>query len=337
MPLLVASLIRTLIQAATTTGLFVVIEKIIGPVIDAAKNALAQARGMTEEEAEDTIANDLIDAFAMIGILGVAIRTKLPNIAAEKLGFTTKGYRKRPPKVKTLTAPAVGTAAAPAPKPTPLSFGKVTTGIIGGVLAWNLLTDWVWIGNSLSFLPSGAVNDIQKRALSIKGLMDAPRTLVYSAEKMRRSITQQERTLIKQAADEAEKQIKDLESAYGSKFVLYNRQDVANQAKASTGALLIELDILRQMAGLIPRKPIQTTSTEAIVTTVIGGDTIKLDNGETIRMVGIDAPESTTREGEKAKKYLKERLTGKKVIVESDPDALIDIYGRRLGVVYLDE
>jgi len=51
--------------------------------------------------------------------------------------------------------------------------------------------------------------------------------------------------------------------------------------------------------------------------------------------VGIDSPESTTEAGEKAKMYLKKRLINKRVRVDSDPNALIDIYGRRLGVVYL--
>ncbi len=337
MPLIVASLIRTLLQAAATTAIFVVVEKIIGPVVDEAKSVLSKMRGLTMEEAEDTIANEIIDAFAMIGIIGATIRTKLPTVVAEKLGFTSKGYAKR-----IISKPAAKPAVA-APiiaRPTggiSLSLGKGILTVTGLLLAWNVLTDWVWIGNSLNFLPADSANDIQKRALTILNLIDSPRSIIYSAEKSRRQLSQQERALIKTTADEAEKQIADLKRVYEQKFVLFGKTDVRNQLNNSMAALLLELQTLRQMAGLIPRKPIEKVIIEGVVKAVFDGDTIKLDNGETVRMLGIDSPESTTEAGEKAKKYLKERLTGKRVRIESDPDALIDIYGRRLGVVYLNE
>jgi len=110
MPLAVALLIRTLIQAISTTALFVLADKLLAPLIDLAKKVVAQAFGMTEAEAEDTIANEVIDALSMIGILGVAIRTKIPTIAAEKLGFTSKGFTKRKVSAK-LPAGIAGTAA----------------------------------------------------------------------------------------------------------------------------------------------------------------------------------------------------------------------------------
>ncbi len=335
MPIIVASLIRTLIQAATTVGLFTVIEKIIGPVVDIAKRELAQARGLTEEQAEDSIANEIIDAFAMIGILGIAIRTKLPTIVAEKLGFTSKGYTKRIVKPAPAPVAPVVVASGNITKDLINKWAKISLFVFGGSIVWNLLTDWVWIGGSLSILPSGEQDDIQKRALNIMKLIDAPKSLIYSAEKKRVGLSQQERALAKTSADEAQRQIEDLKRVYSSKFVLYGRADVANQLNNSMSALLIELNILRQMAGLIPRAPIEKVIVEATVESVFDGDTIKLDTGETVRLVGIDSPESTTPAGEKAKKYLKARLTGKRVRVESDPNALIDIYGRRLGVVYL--
>lgn len=335
MPVIVATLIRTLIQAATTTGLFVVIEKIIGPVVDAAKKAVASTFNITEDSAADKIANELIDAFAMIGIIGISIRTKLPTIAAEKLGFTSKGYAKRVTPKTPAKPVAPVPVVAPATGGISLSLGKGILTVTGALLVWNVLTDWVWIGNALNFLPGDSAADIQKRALTILNLIDSPRSIIYSAEKSRRQLSQQERGLIKASADEAEKQITDLKRVYEQKFVLYGRADVQNQLNNSMAALLLELQTLRQMAGLIPRKPVEKVIVEAIVEVVFDGDTIKLDNGETVRLVGIDSPESTTPAGEKAKKYLKARLTGKKVRVESDPDALIDIYGRRLGVVYL--
>lgn len=335
MPVFVASLIRTLIQAATTTGIFIAIEKLIGPVVDEAKRLVAKTFNISEESAADKIANELIDAFAMIGILGITIRTKIPTVVAEKLGFTSKGYAKRVvPKTTAKPAPPVVVAGSVG-QDLISKWAKITLFVFGGKIVWDLLTDWVWIGGSLAFLPKGQGDDIQKRALNIMQLIDSPRSIIYSAEKSRRQLSQQERSLIKSTADEAERQINDLKRVYTDQFVLYGRSDVVNQLNNSTAALLLELQALRQMAGLIPRKPVEKVVIEGVVEVVFDGDTIKLDNGETVRLLGIDAPESTTPAGEKAKKYLKARLAGKRVKVESDPDALIDIYGRRLGVVYL--
>lgn len=111
MPAAAAAAIRVIIQAAVSTGIFVAIEAALAPLIDAAKRAVQNAYDMTPEEAEDTIANEVIDALAVFGILGIAIKSKLPTIAAEKLGFTSKGYFKRKispkvPSAKTNTVAA---------------------------------------------------------------------------------------------------------------------------------------------------------------------------------------------------------------------------------------
>lgn len=104
-----ALLIRTAIQAITQVGLIAFADQLFGPLIDFAKKELAEAYDLTPEEAEDTLANELIDALALVGIIGLSIRTKLPTIVAEKLGFTAKGYVKRKLSAK-LPASAVGTA-----------------------------------------------------------------------------------------------------------------------------------------------------------------------------------------------------------------------------------
>lgn len=110
MPILVVSLIRVIIQASVTTGLLITIQWLISPLTDAAKWAVQKAFNMTDDEAQDTIANEIIDTFATMAILGVAIKSKIPTIAAEKLGFTTKGYYKRPVSKK-LPAGVQGSAA----------------------------------------------------------------------------------------------------------------------------------------------------------------------------------------------------------------------------------
>lgn len=213
------------------------------------------------------------------------------------------------------------------------TLGKGILTLTAGLFAWNVLTDWIWIGSSLGFLPGEAQKDIQKRALSIIDLIDAPKSIIYSAEKVKRSLSQQERELIADTADEAERQINDLARVYSSKFVAFGRADVRDEMNRAISRLELQLLALRQMAGLVPRQPIKIDEISAVVKTVYDGDTVLLDNGETVRLVGIDAPESTTEAGEKAKKFLKEKIEGQTVTVKSDPTAMTDIYGRRLGVI----
>ena len=337
MPVIVAFFVRQLLVIGVQLGIFTLFEKYVVPLLNQAIAAIVAKFGVTEDVAADMLANEVITMAEALGLTVALSKAKLPLKVADALGFSTKGFRPRAFAPKKPPNPPAAPAAPPAPVKIPDIIGKGVITITGGLLAWNLLTDWVWIGNTLNFLPGDAQNDIQKRALTIKQLIDAPKSIIYSAEKNRRQINQQERELIKTSADEAERQIKELQRIYQEKFILYKKSDVVAQLNNSTMILFLELNILRQMAGLIPRQSIQKKITEAIVTAVFDGDTIKLDNGETVRLLGIDAPESTTPAGEKAKKYLYGRILNKRVRVESDPDRLIDIYGRRLGVVYLIE
>jgi len=83
---------------------------------------------------------------------------------------------------------------------------------------------------------------------------------------------------------------------------------------------------------------------------VIDGDTILLENGEKVRLIGIDAPEYyklTDKEkfgldedylyewGVKAKLYLEDRILNKDVSLKYDREKR-DCYGRLLAYVYLD-
>lgn len=208
--------------------------------------------------------------------------------------------------------------------------------ILGGMFAWNLLTDWVWIGNSLNLLPADAKQDIQKRALEIINLLKAGKDVVYSAQKQRRSLNTIELALLRKNAELAEEKIKTMQKIYSDKFILYGGEEVRKQMDEAINNLLLQIEDFKQMAGIAPRPAVTKIQIEDIVEVVFDGDTIKLKNGETVRLVGIDAPESTTDAGEVSKKYLKERLEGKKVIVASDPNALKDMYDRRLGVIFLN-
>lgn len=88
--------------------------------------------------------------------------------------------------------------------------------------------------------------------------------------------------------------------------------------------------ILHDLAGFIEYRPM----TSGVVTKVIDGDTI-IVNGDSIRLLGIDADERGYPCYKAAKQRLEELLLGKTVMLESDKEDK-DIYGRYLRYVFLN-
>jgi endonuclease YncB( thermonuclease family) len=76
------------------------------------------------------------------------------------------------------------------------------------------------------------------------------------------------------------------------------------------------------------------------VTAVVDGDTIKVNDLGTIRLIGIDTPETKDPRkpvqcyGEEASNKAKELLDNQEVYLEFDPASRIDKYGRTLAYVY---
>ena len=87
-------------------------------------------------------------------------------------------------------------------------------------------------------------------------------------------------------------------------------------------------------------EPVETTTTEApvqtfVVTSVVDGDTVDLDNGERVRLVGIDAPEVGTCGADEATVALSTLVLGQAVTLEeSDEDR--DQYNRLLRYVVVN-
>lgn len=100
---------------------------------------------------------------------------------------------------------------------------------------------------------------------------------------------------------------------------------------------------------------VQTDSQKFFVTKVIDGDTIEIANGERVRLIGIDTPESRVNQktqrdslrsgqdvqsiaiiGKEATNYMKALLEKKTVRLEFDVTQR-DKYGRLLAYVYLDD
>lgn len=78
----------------------------------------------------------------------------------------------------------------------------------------------------------------------------------------------------------------------------------------------------------------------ALVTRVVDGDTIVLDNGKTVRFIGMDTPETVDPRrpvgcfGKEASSETKKLLTGKVVILQKDTSDT-DKYGRLLRLIFL--
>lgn len=79
---------------------------------------------------------------------------------------------------------------------------------------------------------------------------------------------------------------------------------------------------------------------KALVTHVVDGDTVVLDNGKTVRLIGIDTPETVDPRrpvgcfGKEASNETKGLLTGKLVILQKDVSNT-DKYSRLLRYIYL--
>ena len=79
-----------------------------------------------------------------------------------------------------------------------------------------------------------------------------------------------------------------------------------------------------------------------LVKRVIDGDTIQLSNGEQVRLIGVDTPETKHPRkpveyfGKEASAFTKKMVEGKSVRLEYDWQRR-DIYGRTLAYVYLTD
>ena len=94
------------------------------------------------------------------------------------------------------------------------------------------------------------------------------------------------------------------------------------------------LRILFLLALIIPLSASPTDKYE--IARVIDGDTFVLDNGESVRLIGIDTPEYLQPSGAESKAFAEKLLLGKLVQLEYDTQQR-DKYGRILAYVFLDD
>lgn len=102
------------------------------------------------------------------------------------------------------------------------------------------------------------------------------------------------------------------------------------------GALIISLGVylgLRQNRGFSSSEC--SAPSEALVTKVIDGDTIVIEDGSHVRLIGVDADERQNKCYKEAKQYLKKLISGKKVKLKKDEEG-VDQYGRCLRYVFYE-
>lgn len=122
MPVVIALLIRSAVQMAITLGL---IEAAIA-LLDKAVRMIAKAFGATEEQATDIAANEFLKYAEALGIGVLALQAKLPTKVAERLGFTSKGYKPRAIKGSTKTpVQSVNITAKPTPAQTKATINEI--------------------------------------------------------------------------------------------------------------------------------------------------------------------------------------------------------------------
>lgn len=74
---------------------------------------------------------------------------------------------------------------------------------------------------------------------------------------------------------------------------------------------------------------------KALVTKVVDGDTIVIEGGDSVRLLGMDTPEKGQKFYQEAKDFLTERVLMKEIKLEKDKTGK-DQYGRLLRYVWLN-
>lgn len=170
MPAVVVTLIRFLVVAIMQTGAWIVASEALEGLADFLRTALKSDGGMTDEEVDDTLRNEIIDAVALIGVTVGALKTKIPIRLADKLGLKVKTSK----AVQTLATKAKVEAAKSAGKGLSQSLlKKFLVGLVGsfGVsLVWlpNLVQQF---GDQATFAPEAA-NDYYESLFGVRPFKD---------------------------------------------------------------------------------------------------------------------------------------------------------------------
>src|SRR3990167_6686851 len=104
----VAFFVRQLLIIAVQLAIFWLIDKFVTPYLNVAIKKIMTTFGVDEQTATDILANEIITTAETLGLTVALSKAKLPLAVAEKLGFTSKGYKVR--KLATQTEAKIATA-----------------------------------------------------------------------------------------------------------------------------------------------------------------------------------------------------------------------------------
>jgi micrococcal nuclease len=85
-----------------------------------------------------------------------------------------------------------------------------------------------------------------------------------------------------------------------------------------------------------PLTPSIPTNQNLSVTEVTDGDTMKLSDGKTFRLYGVNSPEVKEPFYEEAKTFTQNLVLGKEISFEQETNYKVDKFGRTLGYVFVD-
>lgn len=102
MPVVVAFFARQLVIIGVQLGIYALIDKYITPQLNNAIRAIMTTFGVSENVAQDILANEVLTTAESLGLTVALSRAKLPLVISDKLGFSSRGYTKRklPAKVE---------------------------------------------------------------------------------------------------------------------------------------------------------------------------------------------------------------------------------------------
>jgi len=85
-----------------------------------------------------------------------------------------------------------------------------------------------------------------------------------------------------------------------------------------------------------PLSPSYPSDQKLMVTEVSDGDTLKLSDGKTFRLYGVNAPEVKEPYFEEAKALTENLVLGKEISFEQEENYKVDKFGRTLGYVFVN-
>ncbi len=95
MPVAIALFIRSLLQIAVTLGLAELASRTLLPLLNRGIQEIIELFGVSEEDAKDIVANEILQSAEFLLISAATLRARLPLAITERLGFTTKGFQMR--------------------------------------------------------------------------------------------------------------------------------------------------------------------------------------------------------------------------------------------------